>query len=199
MEMLLSLLVKLTKMPEQNLRPILGLFELVEAPANDILLAPGTVCPKVWFVGSGSLRAYYHIEECKRKKRKDEREKISREVTNWIIPPGGLYTSVQSFSQQIPTMYYVETLEASRLFTLSYPNYLALQKSHPEIVLKIYEHVIVMSELRLHICNLHYPEDRLRMFELTYPGKTSHLTVNVKATYLNIDPSTLSRWRGKIK
>jgi len=40
-------------------------------------------------------------------------------------------------------------------------------------------------------------EDRLQMFDLTYPGKKSHIPVNVQATYLNIDPSTLSRWRKK--
>lgn len=106
---------------------------------------------------------------------------------------------MRSFSQQTPTTYYVETLEACQLYTLSYQEYEILLRSHPTLVVKIFEQVFVMAEARLRLCNLRYPEDRLRMFELTYPGKTSHLSVNVQASYLNIDPSTLSRWRGKIR
>lgn len=53
MERLLAILTKLTKMPERDLAPILDLLESIEVPAKKLLLAPGTICPAVWVVGSG--------------------------------------------------------------------------------------------------------------------------------------------------
>ena len=160
-------------------------------------MTSGSICSKVWFVGSGSLRAYYYQEERKRTKGGDKTEKTTREVTDWLIPPGGLYTPMQSFSQQVPSSYYIETLQSSQLFTLSHQNYLALKRSQPEMVFKIYEHVMSMDRLRLHICNLRYPEDRLRVFELTHRGLIGQLPVYIQASYLNIEPNTLSKIRGK--
>ena len=195
MEMLLPLLVKLTKLPEKDLVPILYLFEPIQVPAKAPLLTSGSICSKVWFVGSGSLRAYYYQDE--RKRNGDKTQKNTREVTDWLIAAGGLYTPMQSFSQQVPSSYYIETLQSSQLFTLSHQNYLALKRSQPEMVFKIYEHVMSMDRLRLHICNLRYPEDRLRVFELTHRGLIGQLPVYIQASYLNIEPKYPKQNTGK--
>lgn len=117
---LLTILTQLTKLPERDLTPVLDYFETVDVPAYKTLLSPGAVCSQIWFVGTGSLRAYYHLEERKRTKTGESKEKTNREVTNWLIPAGGVHTAMQSFSPQKPTSYYVETLEACQLYTLSY-------------------------------------------------------------------------------
>lgn len=197
MERLLAILTKLIKLPEPDLTPILGLFELIDAPANKPLLSPGEVCPNVWVVGSGSIRAYYTLEERKRGKTKDET--IVREVTNWIVPPGGVYTDMESFSQRVPSSYYVETLEASRLFTLSHQNYKMLSGTHYEIKEKIFEHVTFMAEQRVMMGNLRYPEDRLKMMQSLLPGVMSFLPVHIQASYLNIEVNALSKLRSRIR
>ena len=152
MERLLAILTILTKLPERNLKPILSLFEVIDIPANKLLLRPGELCQNVWVVGSGSMRAYYALEERKRTKKKVET--ITREVTNWIIPPGGVYTDMRSFSQRVPSTYYVETLQASRLFTLSHRNYGTLQSTHNAVGWKVFEHVSIMTEQRVMMSNL---------------------------------------------
>lgn len=197
METLLSILTKLTNLPEQKLMPVLELFESIDVPANKTLLTSSSICSKIWFVGSGSLRAYYYQEERKRTKSGNNGEKTIREVTDWLVAPGGLYTPMHSFSQQVPTSHYVETLQVSHLFTLSHQNYLILKKSQPEVVFRIYEQAIIMYEMRLRMCNLHYPEERLRMFELTHRGMIGQIPVCVQASYLNIEPNTLSKFRGR--
>ena len=161
--------------------------------------AAGPFLFKVWFIGVGSIRAYYHLEERKRTNKGNLEEKTTREVTDWLIPAGGLYTAMRSFSQRVPTAYYVETLEACQLHTLSYQNYQAILRYHSEVFAKIVEYIINASESRLRMCHLRYPEDRLRMFQLACPGKTSHLSVNMQASYLDIDPNTLSRLRKKVR
>lgn len=116
METLLSILTKLTNLPEQELIPVLDLFESIDVPANKTLLTAGSicskvwvvecggcgscqrrprsVCSKVWFVGCGSLRAHYYQEERKRTKSGNNGEKAIREVTDWLVAPNGLYTLV---------------------------------------------------------------------------------------------------------
>ncbi|GHB83255.1 Crp/Fnr family transcriptional regulator [Persicitalea jodogahamensis] len=170
MEMLLSLLTKLTRLPKKDLIPALDLFESIQIPAKTTLLVPGAICTKIWFVGSGSLRGYYLQEEQKRTKGGQYRDKVTREVTDWLIPSDSLFTPMPSFTKRIPTAYYVETMQASQLFTLSYQSYLALKKLQPEAVFKIYEHAMNLHHLRIKLGNMRHPEDRLRMFELTHRG-----------------------------
>lgn len=195
---LLTVLSRLTNLPEQHLTPILELFGSVEVPAKKLLLTPGEICSQVWLVGSGSLRSYYFLEERKRIKRDGVNEEtVNREVTNWIIPQGGLYTDMPSFSPGTPSSCYVETLQTSQLFTLSRQNYDTLLEVRSKIAFKIFEQVVIGAEMRIKMGNLRHPEDRMRVFELTHPGFMNHVPVNIQASYLSIDPNTLSRLRAK--
>ncbi len=195
MEMLLSLLAKLTRLPKKDLIPALDHFESIQVPAKTTLLALGQICPKVWFVGSGSLRGYYLLEERKRNKSGLDGDKATREVTDWLIPPGGLYAPMPSFSKQVPSTYYVETLQASQLFTLSYRNYLALKKLQPELVIRVYEHITDMDQLRIEMLSMRQPKDRIKRFALTHRGMMPYLTVQIQASYINVAPNSLSRLR----
>ncbi len=195
MQRLLAILTLLTKLPEQDLTPILDLFEVIDAPAHKMLLSPGEVCQNVWVVGSGSIRAYYPLEEQKRTKKKVET--ITREVTNWIVPPGGVYTDMESFSQQLPSTYYVETLQASRLFTLSHRNYETLQSTYHEVGWAIFEHVSIMAEQRVKMSNLRYPQDRLEKMKDTFPALMGFLPVHIQASYINMETNALSKLRSR--
>ena len=195
MKRLLAILTLLTKLPEQDLTPVLDLFEVIDVPANKLLLSPGEICQNVWVVGSGSIRAYYTLEERKRTKKKVET--ITREVTNWIVPPGGVYTDMQSFSQRIPSAYYVETLQASRLFTLSHRNYKILQSTYHEVGWAIFEHVSIMAEQRVMMSNLRYPQDRLERMKAMFPGLMGFLPVNIQASYINMETNALSKLRSR--
>jgi hypothetical protein len=122
---------------------------------------------------------------------------ISREVTNWIIPKDGVYTDMQSFSQRVSSSYYVETLEASRLFTLSHQNYKALLSTCNEVGWKVFEHVSIVAEQRVMMSNLRYPEDRLKLMESTFPGLMRFLPVHIQASYLNMEVNALSKLRSR--
>ena len=194
MELLLQNLTKLTRLTQSELVPLLDYFLPLTARSNTTLLSPGVVASKVWFIGSGILRSFYFIEEKKRKLGEDE---PMREVTNWIVPAGGFLTDVRSFLNQTTCTYYIEALEASRLYSLSFDNYLTIQRTQPEFSRAIFENTLIMADLRVQMCNLRYSEDRRAMFENRYPGMTARLSVNIQASYLNIDPTTLSRLRSK--
>lgn len=67
---LLTILTRLTQLPEPEVLPALNFFETIHVPAHELLLSPGRVCSHIWFVGTGSLRAYYHLDERKRAKKR---------------------------------------------------------------------------------------------------------------------------------
>lgn len=122
-----------------------------------------------------------------------------REVTNWIVPAGGFLTDIRSFLYRMPATCYIETLEASKLYSLSFDNYLTIQRTYPDIARAIFENTLVMADFRVRMCNLRDPESRLEMFENKYPTLKGRLSVNIQASYLNIDPTTLSRLRSRKK
>jgi CRP-like cAMP-binding protein len=192
MELLLQNLTKLTRLPESELVSLLPYFEPMTSRENTVLLSPGVVSSSVWFIGSGVLRAFHLVEQ---RKRSQDEDRLSREITNWIVPAGGFLTDVQSFLYQTPANYFVETLEACRLYRLSYHHYRVIQSSHPDIARAIFENTLIMADLRVQMCNLRAPESRLEMFEKMYPALKGRLSVNIQASYLNIDPTTLSRLR----
>jgi len=199
MEILYQRLKSLTRFPAEELIPALGLFQLIRLPARTILLEPGQLSETAWFVETGILRAFYNVEEQKRSIGFCKNDKIHREVTSWIVPDGGFLTDFSSFLYQKPAKYFIETVEPSRLYALSRESYQHISMQFPAIAKALFEHTILMTDMRVQMCNLRNPKDRLSMFHQMYPGLTARLSVNMQASYLNIDPTTLSRLRGKEK
>ena len=197
MEILYQRLKSLTRFPAQELIPALDLFRLIRIPSRTVLLEAGQISDTVWFIDTGILRAFYHTEEEKRSMSFCKNEKVLREVTSWIAPEGGLLTDISSFLYQKPALYFIESLEPCRLYALSYENYQHINQQFPSIAKALFEHTLIMADQRVQMCNLRSPKERLSMFLRLYPGLTARLSVNAQASYLNIDPTTLSRLRGK--
>lgn len=199
MEILIRSLKVLTGLERHDIGSLTDFFQIREVPHKELLLSLGTTCQTLWFIGNGCLRAYYHIEERKRIGHATKNETVVREVTNWIVTEGDFLTDINSFYFQVPSSYYIEALEPTKLYTLSYDNYLATQKIYPEISCKILAHTLVMADRHMQLCNLRHPVERLHMFEHLNPTLKGRLSVNIQASYLNIDPATLSRIRSKFQ
>ncbi|TDE11747.1 Crp/Fnr family transcriptional regulator [Dyadobacter psychrotolerans] len=197
MEGLLHTLTQLTRLPGDQLKSILHYFIPATVPRGIMLLVPGVMFPPAWLIGSGSLRAFYQVEENKRTRTAGTKEKLIREITNWIVPEGGILTDIRSHLHQVPSQYYIEALEPCKLYSLSYDHYLAIRTSHPTVAQALFEDPLAMADLRVQMCNLRDAAARFEMFENTYPGLKGRLSVNIQASFLNIDPTTLSRLRAK--
>ena len=191
-------LITFSRLKLEELKPILGFFEITKySSPRAILVEQGSVCQSAWFIDRGILRAYYYLEE-KKRSHENNNETVTREMTNWILPEGGFLTDVRSFLHQTPSSYYIETLEPCTLYRISYDNYLIIHRLFPDISRVLFEHTTIMADLNIQVGNFRHPEDRLRMFEQISPTLTGRLSINVQASYLNIDPTTLSRIRGKL-
>ncbi len=199
MDLLRQGLVQFSGLPKEKIECITSLFQIANVPARHLLLSSGEKCQTAWFIGTGVLRAFYRIEEKKRAVYITGDEKNLREITNWIVPAGGFLTDISSFLHKRQAIYNIEAIEPSKVYSLSYSNYQKIQRSHPEIAQLLFEHTLAMADSRVRMCNIRNPEERLEMFEDLYPLLKGRLSVNIQASYLNIDPATLSRIRSKTK
>lgn len=199
MDTLLQHLITLTRLERKEIQPILRFFTPTKVLLKDALLEPNAVCNTVWFVGRGILRAYSIVKENKRSGIIDDLEQQNREITNWIVPEGGFLTDIRSFLHQTPATYHIEAIEPCKLYQLHYKNYLLIQQSYPGVARAIFENTLIMADLRVQMCNMRSAVNRLQMFERMYPGMSGRISVNIQASYLNIDRATLSRLRGKAK
>ncbi|PWJ57175.1 CRP-like cAMP-binding protein [Dyadobacter jejuensis] len=197
METLLQQLMHLTRLDKSKVEPIMSYMKPIKVPAKKTLLKPDAISNTVWFVGNGVLRAYHTIQEEKRMSELKSGEFLEREITSWIVAEGGFLTDIRSFLHQTPATSYIETLEPSKLYRLCFEDYLSIHRAHPDIARVLFENTMIMADLRVKMCCFRNPMNRLRMFEKMYPGMSGRISVALQASYLNVDPATLSRLRGK--
>lgn len=106
MENLIQILQNITPLSEdlkaylsENIKPTVY-------TKKHILLEPGQTSNRMYFVESGLLRGYYL--------------KDGKEVTTWFMAENEFVISILSFYSQNPSYEYIEVLEDSKLWSLSY-------------------------------------------------------------------------------
>ncbi|PWJ57695.1 CRP-like cAMP-binding protein [Dyadobacter jejuensis] len=198
MEKFINGLAEFAGIAPENFEAAIPFFTKVNVPAGKLLLSAGDIASNLWFVDVGILRAYY-LEQDLTLIKVLEQNAQPAEITTWIIPAFGFLTDISSFLYQKPGHYYIETLEPSTLYQLSYQNYKALSELYPEMGHLTHESTFELMDMRVRMCGLRSAADRLAFFEKQYPGITGRISVNIQASYLNITPSTLSRIRNQRK
>lgn len=79
---------------------------------NVHVITSGSICKKLWFIKTGMVRKYYLHD--------------GKEHTCWIHTENELFTSLQSYGQQIPATENIQACENSELISISRDNALIL-------------------------------------------------------------------------
>jgi CRP-like cAMP-binding protein len=171
------------------------LFTKTSVEKGTILLRPDEQVTTAWHIHKGILRAYYELEERKRTWKEGDKNNI-REVTPWLVPAPGFLTDIPSFLHQQPSTLFVEALEDCELYCLTFENYKKIYRELPDLAESMFERSVIMADSRVKMMNLRDGKARLTLLEDLYPGIANRVSVNIIASYINVDPSTLSRMRG---
>lgn len=166
------------------------LSKLVEeqCKANTILIRENQSVHKLYFIASGLLRTYTIHD--------------GKETSTYFACDNQIITSYASFLTQNPSHEYLETIEDSVLYSITYSNLLAVYKKFPtfETISKIIaeQNYLCMIERTFYLQTMQAKEKYLHFLE-KYP-KQIVLNVPQKyiAEYLGISPETLSRVRKEI-
>jgi len=155
---------------------------------SQVILKPGQVASRAWFIEKGSAMGYIYKEE--------------KKVPFWFWNEGQLMVPINSFFSQKPSENYIELLEPSILFSISHEHVTELTKTFSDTndyirkVMQDYHH---MSQKRiLDLSALTAEEHYLNLMRDT-PAIFLKASVESIASYLGISRKTLNRIRTRTR
>lgn len=151
-------------------------------PSRRILLEAGDICRSIYFIEKGVIRAYYVQED--------------KVITSRIMAEGEAICSNASFFRQIGSDDFLETLEETAVYSISYQNYREALRTVPEISVLLsglFEHSVIRYEERVKILRFNNSQKRIEAFRKQYPELVSRIPNNICASFLGITPQTFSK------
>lgn len=155
-----------------------------------ILTAAGETERYLYFVLEGIQRAFYLGP--------GERQ----EATVIFAYPPSFSGVADSFLNQSPSLFYLETLTACRMLRMDHHTYLELREKHPSFQELIFRFLAVILQgllLRQAETQCFSAEEKFRSFLTRSPHMLNLVPHKYLASYLSIDPSTFSRLLATVK
>lgn len=166
------------------------LWKAVVYKRKTILTAAGETERYLYFVAEGIQRAFYLGPEGR------------QEATVVFTYPPSFSGVADSFLTQTPSVFYLETLTASRLLRIGYDTFQDKCEKHPalrELTFQLTAQVLRGVLLRQAQIQCFTAEEKFRAFLERSPHMLHLVPHKYLASYLSIDPSTFSRLLGSIK
>ncbi len=157
-----------------------------ELTRKSFLLTAGAVSRKMYFVEQGLVRGYYLKDD--------------KDVTTWFMQQHDFVISPLSFYRQRPSFEYLQLLEDSVLYSVSYNQVQELYREFPDYNLVgrvLTEDYYVRSEIRAHYLRMLSAEERHTIFAKNYAPVMNRVAVRHIASFLCLTPETVSRIRAK--
>lgn len=168
-----------------ELNDILAYFTKEEVSKNFKLINQGQICKKIYFIEKGMGRSYYLKDD-------------GKEVTQWFFGQGVFMSSADSFFKQTPSYYYLEILEDSILYSISFEEVNQLLKKYPKM--ETFIRLLTIDMLakvvnKLNAIQFQTARERYDYMISEFPGISHRVNLGHIASYLGMTQETLSRIR----
>ena len=180
-----NFLINLVPFSQIELKDILSYFEKEHVQKNQVLIEEGQVCKKLYFIEEGLGRSYYRKED-------------GKEITQWFFGVGKFMSSADSFFKQTPSLYYLEVLEDSVLYSISYENMeLLLAKYHKmeKFIRLLSIEIFGKFVHKLNAIQFQTARERYDYMIAEFPDIVHRVSLGHIASYLGMTQETLSRIR----
>ncbi|WP_051313164.1 Crp/Fnr family transcriptional regulator [Sporocytophaga myxococcoides] len=155
---------------------------------NTVLVNEGSIASKIYFVQQGILRTYFL--------------KKGKEISTYFACDNQFVTAYSSFISQKPSFEYLQVLEDSVLYSMTAHKVTELSQAYPKIerLFRIYAEQSYLCVLeRTILMQSKTAKERYLDFIEKYDKKiVCRVAQNQIASYLGIEPESLSRIRKKL-
>lgn len=168
-----------------ELNDILSYFTKEQITKNSTLVEQGQVCKKMYFVDKGMGRSYYLKDD-------------GKEITQWFFAQGVFMSSADSFFKQSPSYYYVEVLEDSILYSITFDDVDLLLKKYSKM--ETFIRLLAIDMLakvvtKLNAIQFQTARERYDYMISEFPDISHRIPLGYIASYLGMTQETLSRIR----
>jgi len=184
---ILTNLNKYILLSEQEKSAFCGMLAKKSLKRREFLYQSGDICKSVAFINIGCLR-YFYITE-------------GEEQTGQFFFEKSWYTDYESFLSEKPTNQFIQALEPTELFILSRKNLYQLYENCPKFE-KFGRLMAENAYLGSRNNNVSYltlsPEERYLKLIKERPKLLERISLKYIASYLGIQPESLSRIRKRL-
>ncbi|TXE05685.1 Crp/Fnr family transcriptional regulator [Gelidibacter salicanalis] len=170
---------------QNELNDIQGHFKKESVPKNQILVHQGAICKTLYFMEQGMGRSFYTKEN-------------GKEITQWFFGVGKFMTSADSFFQQTPSLYNLEVLVDSVVFSISkedmdqlFAKYHKMEKLGRLVTTEMLTKIVN----KLNAIQFQTAKERYDYMLAEFPDIAHQVPLGYIASYLGMTQETLSRIR----
>ena len=155
---------------------------------NETILRQGEICSFVGFLNQGLIRSYYYDDN-------------GKEITTKLFFENCLFTYVEGFMENSPSNKFFVAIEDCTALMIKKNNLLAIFEHSPKFE-KIFN-LIIMEDLKNIMLDNEEkrnetPQARYLKFQNQFPRAFNRIPLKYIASYLGIEPQSLSRIRKRI-
>lgn len=186
MERFLELLKENYHLDEGQASMIMSSFKRVEYAKNEYLLQTGAIARNVYLVDQGVIRVFS--------------DDGFQEATRRVAFETEFATSFDSFINQTTSSEYIQALEPSVVYSLSYANFRKLNEFVPAwsaFYIHRIEQAFLLHYSRIETFQHMKAKERFEMLLQERPQMITRLSNKVLASYLGITQESLSRIKSK--
>lgn len=186
MEHLLAFLESVHPLSEELKLHLAGILKELVLPRKDFLLRAGSTSRRVCFIKYGLLRCFY--------------SKDGIDISSWFMKEGDVIYSVESFLTQKPSYEYIQALEETSVFYITYEELMHIYETFPEfnyIGRALTEKYYVLSERRLYSLRMQRSQERYDYLLENHPELILRVPAKYLASYLGLTEVTLSKIKAR--
>lgn len=172
---------------EEEASEILSFFDFHTHKKKETLLPAGKLCNRLFFVEKGCLQLYFI-------------DSLGNQKTTQFAMENWWLTDFLAFQKQRPSNFYIETVEKSKVLSISFSKHQELLDKHPKMeryFRTIYETAYGAALMRIKFMNSLSKEEMFCMFRDSFPEFVQRVPQYLLASFLGLTPEYLSEIKKK--
>jgi CRP/FNR family transcriptional regulator, anaerobic regulatory protein len=172
---------------EDETAALLGIFKPISIKKKEHLFKENQLIKEIFFVSEGILRGYY--------------TKDGKEITSNFLFGPTIFTELSTIRNEVPTKINMQAITEVTCLSASFSELEKLTFQYEKIesiFMKFVEHLYLFGLSRQHSFIFDSPQDRYLKLYSERPKVIASIPLQYIASYLGIQPETLSRIRRRI-